>query len=252
MNFVIITGDSKGLGESAAKRWLEDGNHILGISRTYNEELEKVAKDNYVSYNHFECDLTDEAETNNTLASIHNLLQREEVESLTLINNAGMVEPIERVGSLDIPTVDRHVRLNVSVPILFSNYILGLADEWEVPLTLVNITSGAAEKTTEGWSVYSAGKAAINRFTAVTAKEQGGKGHTIIAYSPGVMDTEMQEEIRSASKDSFKDVDKFRELKESGKLTSPDRVAEVLKNLLSQEPIQNGEVYKLYDYIDKY
>ncbi|WP_347861273.1 (S)-benzoin forming benzil reductase [Salimicrobium sp. PL1-032A] len=252
MKFVIITGDSKGLGEAAAKRWMEDGNHVIGISRTYNEELEQTAKAYHVSYTHFECDLTDEAKTNNTLAGIHNLLQREEVESLALINNAGMIDPIERVGHLDIPAVDKHVRLNVSVPILFSNYILGLAEEWDLPLTLVNITSGAAEKTIEGWSVYSAGKAAMDRFTAVTAKEQEGRGHTIIAYSPGVMDTDMQKEIRSASEGSFKDVGKFRELKESGDLASPERVAEVLKKLLDQESIQNGEVYKLYDYIDKY
>ncbi|SIS47170.1 (S)-benzoin forming benzil reductase [Salimicrobium flavidum] len=252
MDFVIITGDSKGLGESAAKRWMEEGAGVIGISRTFNKSLEKTASDRNVSYHHYECDLTDEAETNNTLAAVHNFLQRENVDSLTVINNAGMVEPIEQVGRLDIPSVDRHVRLNVSVPILLSNYMLGLSNEWEVPLTLVNITSGAAEKTIEGWSVYSAGKAAINRFTAVTAKEQEGNGHTIFAFSPGVMDTSMQEEIRSASKESFADVEKFRELKEKGQLTSPDRVADVLKKLLAHESIQNGEVYKLYDYIDKY
>ncbi|SDX48030.1 SDR family NAD(P)-dependent oxidoreductase [Salimicrobium album] len=252
MKFIIITGDSKGLGEAVAKRWMEDGVSVIGISRTYNGTLKETADSCGVSYRHYECDLTDEAATNNTLAAVHNYLQREDVEELTLLNNAGMVGPIEKVGALDIPAVDRHIRLNVSVPVLLANYILGLANEWEVPLTLVNITSGAAGKTTEGWSVYSAGKAAIDRFTAVTAKEQEQKSHTILAYSPGVMDTDMQEEIRSASEDSFKDVEKFRELKEKGELTSPERVAEVLRNLLKEEPVQNGEVYKLYDYIDKY
>jgi len=94
----------------------------------------------------------------------------------------------------------------------------------------VNITSGAAERSVYGWSTYGSSKAGLNYFTATTALElsQNNVPHRIVAFSPGVMDTNMQEDIRSSSEDAFADVDKFKQLKEQGQLRGTDVVAKAL------------------------
>ena len=48
---------------------------------------------------------------------------------------------------------------------------------------------------------------------------------SVIHIDPGVMDTAMQGDVRSASEDSFPQVARFRELKNGGKLASPADVA---------------------------
>ncbi|MFG6149582.1 (S)-benzoin forming benzil reductase [Halobacillus sp. B23F22_1] len=254
MKYAIVTGDSRGLGEAIADQFLEKGIHVIGISRTYNEDLKEQAEGKDVTYSHISCDLSDADDLTQGIDKVMYLAFQNDVDMVYLVNNAGVIDPIETVGNLDTGLVNKHLQINLATPILFINRLLKEANEQGVKAGIVNITSGAAEKTVHGWSVYSSGKAAINQFTATTAMEQeeAGKDHTIIAYSPGVVDTEMQGEIRASAESAFADVDKFKKLKEEGQLRSPQEVARVLMNVLFNEgSIENGKVYKLYDLINK-
>ncbi|GGF16427.1 short-chain dehydrogenase [Halobacillus andaensis] len=254
MKYAIVTGDSRGLGEAIAGQFLEKGIHVIGISRTYNEDLKDQADGKDVTYSHISCDLSDADDLTQGIDKVMYLAFQNDVDMVYLVNNAGVIDPIETVGNLETGLVNKHLQINLSTPILFINRLLKEANEQGVKAGIVNITSGAAEKTVHGWSVYSSGKAAINQFTATTAMEQekAGKDHTIIAYSPGVVDTEMQGEIRAAAESAFADVDKFKKLKEEGQLRPPQEVARVLMDVLfNNESIENGKVYKLYDLINK-
>lgn len=59
MRFAVVTGVSKGLGESAAKLLMESGVHVIGISRSPNESLNQFAEANNITYQHYSCDLGD-------------------------------------------------------------------------------------------------------------------------------------------------------------------------------------------------
>ncbi|WP_284521581.1 SDR family NAD(P)-dependent oxidoreductase [Cytobacillus pseudoceanisediminis] len=48
MKLAIITGASKGLGASIAKRMITEGTGIISVSRTENPELAKLAAENQV------------------------------------------------------------------------------------------------------------------------------------------------------------------------------------------------------------
>ncbi|SEB20696.1 benzil reductase ((S)-benzoin forming) [Thalassobacillus cyri] len=252
MQYAIVTGESRGLGEAIAKDFIEYGVDVIGISRSGSKELTEFSEQEKADYHHMACDLSDSAKTEQCFEKIADELFNEETYHIYLINNAGMIEPIETVGNLDAKQVTKHVQVNLLAPIVLTNSLLSYADNHEVELTIVNITSGAAEKSTPGWSTYNSTKAAMNRFTATVAAELENqeKDHRILAYSPGVMDTDMQDVIRSASKEAFQDVKKFRKLKEEGQLRGPDTVSAVLMDLLNKpNEIENGKVYKLYDLI---
>ncbi|MCP3026802.1 (S)-benzoin forming benzil reductase [Halobacillus sp. A5] len=254
MKYAIVTGDSRGLGEAVASKFMEKDIHVIGLSRTYNDNLKNKADNNKVTYSHIRCDLNDSDDLTQGIDKVMYLAFQNNVEMVYLVNNAGVIDPIETVGRLESSLVNKHLQINVAAPILFMNRLLKEADEQKVKAGIINVTSGAAEKTIHGWSVYSSGKAAINQFTATCAMEQekAGKEHFVIAFSPGVVDTDMQGEIRASEESAFADVNKFKKLKEEGQLRSPDTVAEVLLNVISKEKtIENGKVYKLYDLIDK-
>ncbi|MBA2174620.1 (S)-benzoin forming benzil reductase [Halobacillus locisalis] len=252
MQYAIVTGASRGLGEAIARQLMEKNVNVIALSRNENAALKTLAEERGVSYEHISCDLSDQHDLDEALEQIVRIAFHEDTHYVYVVNNAGVIEPIDTVGSLDPGAIRTHIQVNLTAPIMLVNRIIGEANDREVHTSIINVTSGAAEKTIHGWSTYSSTKAAINRFTETLALEQEGKGHIILAYSPGVMDTEMQSEIRSASEEAFADVDKFKKMKEEGALRSPDEVAAVLMDLINQpKKIVNGKVYKLYDLIDQ-
>src|SRR5699024_28480 len=74
----------------------------------------------------------------------------------------------------------------------------------------------------------------INMYTKTVALEQVEKktGHKIIAFSPGIMDTDMQGKIRESTYDEFIQIDTFKNYKEQNELRHPDTVADALYHIL--------------------
>lgn len=250
MEYAVITGASKGLGSSVAKQMMEKGLNIIGVSRSENEELKQQADKHQVAYHHFSCDLSSEKELENVFSNIVDLLQGNEIDKVYVVNNAGVIEPIDQVGALAGNEVIKHIHVNWIAPMLITNMFYRQFDQTEV--VVVNITSGAAERAVHGWSTYGSAKAAINYFTATAALEQkeNNRPHKIVAFSPGIMDTEMQEDIRSSTAEAFAEVEKFKEFKEKGMLRDTEIVAKGLLKLILETDFESGKVYHVNDLLD--
>lgn len=67
--------------------------------------------------------------------------------------------------------------------------------------SVIFVSSGAAANAYSGWSAYSASKAAINSIAQSLALEE--PTITTLAIRPGVVDTEMQNDIRMKRKVPF-------------------------------------------------
>ncbi|GAA0456961.1 SDR family NAD(P)-dependent oxidoreductase [Alkalibacillus silvisoli] len=251
MKFAIVTGASRGLGEEVAKNLLSNEHHVITVSRKRKtNDFKNYANDNRKSYFHFSCDLSDLESLSDTAHEIVKVLQKHPVEELLIVNNAGMVTPIGTVGHLENHEIARHVSLNLTAPMLLVNTMK--ANSGAERLTVINVTSGAAEKAIYGWNVYSSTKSAVNKYTETAALEaqELGSRDIHVAFSPGVMDTDMQGEIREADAKDFKDVVSFKQLKDEGQLRSPKEVADLLQSLVkSQDSLENGKIYKVYDLI---
>ncbi|WP_449620389.1 (S)-benzoin forming benzil reductase [Robertmurraya sp. Marseille-Q9965] len=243
MKYTIITGASKGLGAAIATRLLDEEVGIFSVSRKENEELRKHAFAKNLFYEHFPCDLSDPKNIEATFSEVVEKLGG--TDELWVFNNAGVVEPIETVGKLDTESVVQNLNVNLLAPILITNLLTQRLTEAKI--TFVNVTSGAAERPIHGWSTYCSTKAAVNMFTQAGALEQetsNGK-HIMIGFSPGIMDTDMQQTIRSSSKEAFHDIEKFKSYKEEGQLRSAEAVAKALVDLLFSGRVVNGEIYHI-------
>lgn len=221
----IITGSSKGLGKALVDQLIQsDQNLIVGISRSVMGE-----RDNFRPV---ELDLSD----NNLLVSqIDKVFPEGDYQEVFLINNAGWIGEIAPLGNLDPKGIQRIQTINIIAPALLMNEFVKRYHHLEGKKVVVNISSGAAAKAIDGWSGYCSSKAALNQLSLVAEEESKLRrlGIKYYALSPGIIDTSMQAEIRSASEDNFSNIEKFRSYKSQNQLSSPEEVAEKVIYLLN-------------------
>lgn len=88
-------------------------------------------------------------------------------------------------------------------------------------LLVLSKDRGAAIKIFQGWSAYCASKAGLLHLTRVLAAEE--PAITAVSLRPGVVDTQMQAEIRHSSKGAMPTArrERFRRLKRGGELAPP-------------------------------
>lgn len=139
------------------------------------------------------------------------------------INNAGLLEPVGPLRDVPVAELQTHFEVNVLGVALGCRAFLRHLHATDRRGVLLNISSGAARKPYSGWAAYCAGKAAVDRMSEVIAVEEGDrvKVHSV---APGVIDSDMQAQVRGHSPDLFPDVERFRKRHEDGELVPP-RVA---------------------------
>jgi benzil reductase ((S)-benzoin forming) len=235
MKLFVITGASRGLGEALVRALLQPGHHLVCVARRDNPALREAAQQAGVPLDWYCRDLadTDAAQqwTRDTLAALPGGFGM-----ATLILNAGVVEPIGDLAALEAATLVPHLQLNLVSPMLTTAAFIQATDGWNCTRRVLAISSGAARRPIEGWSAYCAGKAGLDMFVrsinAEYAARPAGKSVRAVALAPGVIDTGMQDIIRTQE---FAQVARFRDLKSQGNLASPDTVAAAIKKYLERD-----------------
>jgi NAD(P)-dependent dehydrogenase (short-subunit alcohol dehydrogenase family) len=144
------------------------------------------------------------------------------------INNAGVLEPIAPLRDVPAEAAREHLEVNVLGVLLGTQAFVRHLRRRGGEGVLVNLSSGAAQKAYAGWSVYCAGKAAVERLTECVALEEAAHGLRAYAVAPGVVDTDMQALIRATPAERFPEAGRFIERKREGRFNSPRFVAEHL------------------------
>ncbi len=223
----IITGASKGLGKQLALQCMKEGDTVATIERHPDTELVGIAKELGCELIQLPVNLTDLKSTVSTVSWLINQASPEQFSSVRLINNAGVLGPVGPISEASAPDIDHTIRINFEAPVLIIQRFLELTKNWKAPKRIMNISSGAARKDVPGWAMYCSTKAALDRFSSTVSEDAKihGIDLKISSVAPGVVDTGMQEQIRSLSSEDFPQVERFKTLKEESKLTSPDKAA---------------------------
>ena len=224
-NLVIITGVSRGLGESLLKKFLlSDKCRVLAISRSFKTEQKKSKNCDFL-----QIDLREPTE----VLKIKEFVDFVNFEHIVFINNAGIINPIGKIGTLKSKELIDNLSVNTLSPILITNLLLKHSRN---KLTILNISSGAAKSAINGWSAYCSAKASSKMFFDVlNLQAKSDRNVEVFTIDPGVMDTQMQSQIREAKKDEFPDVQNFIALKEEKSLRNADDVAEgIIERYLSK------------------
>lgn len=158
------------------------------------------------------------------------------------VNNAGLLEPIGPLHEVEAEAARLHIEVNVLGVLFGSRAFVRHLRRRGGEGVLVNISSGAARRPYAGWSLYCAGKAAVERLTECVALEEAAEGLRAHAVAPGVIDTEMQTRIRATSVERFPEVGRFVALGRDGRLNSPRFVAERILALAFDPAARRNEV----------
>ncbi|MFK7921067.1 MAG: SDR family NAD(P)-dependent oxidoreductase [Bacteroidia bacterium] len=231
----FITGTSRGIGAALAKALLSVGNEIHCFSRSGNEKLGRLAADVGVRLVDHKLDLSKAQASVNYLQGLFQKIKQENINSLTLVHNAGLLEPIGQIGSgNDLKTLEKGLVVNLVTPLLITEQFVAKFQLWPIPKKILNISTGAARNPYISWNMYCSSKAGFDMHAQVLAEEQKSQAHPIkvLALAPGVVDTSMQDLIRTKTEDKFPMLERFVELKENGDLVSPEQVAQSIMELL--------------------
>lgn len=233
----ILTGTSKGIGEALAQVLLGPDHVLWCISRNNNPRLDVQARQNGFELRDFELDLSQTDKIREVLRQIFRAIDPAHVTGITLVNNAGTIRPIREMGSADMSgKISTAVELNLLAPILLCDGFIRHTEGWLVPRRILNMSSGAASRPVKGWAAYCSAKAGLEMLSRCIAEEQEGLPHSvkIVSFSPGMVDTEMQGEIRSAADAQMPGRKEFVEAWEKGQLYSPLVVAQKIAALLQR------------------
>lgn len=230
---VIITGISSGIGYALTQYYLEQNQRVIGIGRKNSIQHPNLF--------FFERDLSQNTDFRFLKKEIENS------EDIILINNAGVIGNIERISEQQHSDIPHTIQVNTIAPMLLCQQVLRMTP-LELPLTIINISSGAGRRPVPGWAGYCASKAALDLFSQTIYLEEKERNRNIKVYSvaPGVVDTPMQETIRNANPETFSSLESFISLKKNDELTDLATVVQKMQLLLS-EPYSGSVIYSLRD-----
>ena len=219
----IVTGHSRGLGAALAESLLRRGTTVVGIARHGNAALATAFP---ALLREVTLDLSDVTVVTQWCDGPALAESLAGAERAVLINNAGVVQPIGPAGSLGAAAVAQAVAVNVTAPLLLTEGFLAATGSCP-DRRVMHISSGAARSAYAGWSVYCATKAALDHHARAVATDTL-PGLRLCSMAPGVIDTDMQGEIRATPAERFPLLDRFRDLKAGGGLMAPAACAERL------------------------
>lgn len=216
----IVTGHTRGLGAALAEQLLARGVAVLGLSRSRHATL----KERFPALlEEIELELANPTRVAQWVATGALRSFVSGAQSVLLINNAGMVQPIGPIEGQNAADIATAVSLNVATPLMLAS-ALAAASVDATDRRIVHISSGAARNAYPGWSIYCATKAALDHHARAVALD-ANRALRICSLAPGVIDTNMQAEIRGSGTEQFPLREKFEDLKRNGQLSTPEQCA---------------------------
>lgn len=215
------------MGLAMAEQLLKPTDTLLCISRSENAELAEAAKSADCHLLQWQQDLADAPAAAARLAE---WLERQTIDdfgSATLINNAGVVPAIAPLSESDPLQLGNALRVGLEAPLLLTSAFLRGTQDWLVPRKVLNISSGLGRRAMASQAAYCAAKAGMDLFTRCAALDEAKNAHgaKLCSLAPGVIDTDMQVQLRGADPALFPDVGNFEQLKNSGALASAQEAA---------------------------
>jgi benzil reductase ((S)-benzoin forming) len=210
-----ISGASSGIGAALVETVPYDDVHIVDISRSGGTP----------GTEHLPADLTDPAAWSAIAAHFQVRLADFDGDHVAFVHAAGTVMPIGFSGEVDHARYRDTILLDAAAPPVLGDAFLNALDSsgFDGTADLVFISSGAAQRPVEGWSAYCAGKAAQEMWVRTVGAEQTRRDRSwrLLAITPGVVATAMQEQIRATDEWDFPDVGRFHRLHKEGALLDP-------------------------------
>lgn len=238
MKLYILSGASRGMGLAMARQLLAPENLLLGISRRQNAELQREAEAAGCALTQWAMDLSDPLPVAQALQAWLGRQEVARIEQACLINNAGVITPPGPVDGVSLEALSGALRVGLEATVLLSAAFLHATRGWSgADRRVLNISSGLGRRAMAGSAPYCAAKAGMDNFSRAVALDEAARpgGARIVSLAPGIIDTEMQAQLRGGDPAGFPDQPRFAAFKSEGLLDSPEAAATKVLRYLARE-----------------
>lgn len=189
---IIVTGAARGLGRAICESLVSDGARVVAVIRSTAaaHELSRALGTSGTVV------VRDIAAPDAAQLAVEMALQEfSRVDGL--VNNAGIIDPMDLFADADPEKWEQVLTINLVAASRFMRAFIAASGS-RGGGRIVNITSGAAHRALRGWSAYCTSKAALAMLTKCAQLEYGPQGILSFNLIPGLIDTDMQTNVRAS------------------------------------------------------
>ena len=209
MKNILLTGDSKGLGENIKRKLLDSGYNLIGLSRSSSDiqyDLSNVdgVKDLYLNI----------------------IKERGPIHGF--VNNAAFAYD-DIITNLNSDRLMEMYKVNVFSPMMLTKYVIRDMILNKINGSIVHISSISVHTGYKGLAMYASTKGSLEAFSKNTSREWGRMGIRSNIVCPGFMDTDMSSSLNDEQRDKI-----FKRNSRQKELTT-EEVSSTVKFLISDE-----------------
>ncbi len=183
----LVTGASRGIGASIAKRLARDGMTVVVNYSNRVEEADAVVADIVAAGGRalaMKADVSSAQSVREMFDAVEAQLGKLDV----LVNNAGIMPAVKPLAEHDDDTFDRIFAINLKGSF---NTMREATTRLNDGGRIVNFSTSVTGLGFPGYAVYAATKSAIETMTNILAKEMRGRDITVNAVAPGPTATDL-------------------------------------------------------------
>lgn len=220
---LIITGGSKGIGLATARRFAEQGYHVINLSRS------PIPLDGATQIS---VDISDPDWVETCCADMLKMLKG--AEQIALVHNAGFLKG-GRMQDVPAEELARAMQINVIAAVQLNHLVL---PAMRTGSSIIYVGSTLGEKAVPGSCSYVTSKHAVVGLMRSTCQDLVGSGIHTACVCPGFTDTEM---LRQHVGDDGDVLDSIASGVAFNRLIEPGEIAETLY-FCATNPVINGAV----------
>ncbi|HEX8228197.1 MAG TPA: SDR family oxidoreductase [Chloroflexia bacterium] len=192
----LVTGGGRGLGRATALALAELGARVVALARSLPEveETARLIRDEY-GFGRSMAIRADVSRESDVAEAFEQVRRRWGGVDI-LVNNAGETGATKPIAQLSLAEWQRSMSVNMTGVFLCSREALAYMSHrrWG---RIVNVSSASASVAVPSMAPYSVAKAGVEHFTRILAAEVGNQGIVAVALRPGIVNTRMQEDMRT-------------------------------------------------------
>jgi short-subunit dehydrogenase len=201
-----------------------------------------IARNNYLGYSKINFSALDMSNINEV--EDYNFQLNKNKNLNILINNAAILGEINYFPILKAINIIKVFNVNYLSPTILTNKFLKQNLSFNNRALVVNIVSGVSQKKLPCLSLYSISKLALtnnSKFIGLDIKQKNYKNIAIIGIDPGMIQTNMQETLRSTE---FKFFNLFKDRHDKDEINTAETVASKILNFIKAMNWNNGSNYE--------
>src|SRR5438552_624196 len=198
---VIVTGGSRGIGRAIVELFADEGSDVTFFYRDNAQAADGVVQAAHANGRKVAAERLDVRDSAACAVAVERVADRCGRIDI-LVNNAGIIRD-NQLAALEDDDVRSVLDTNVGgvfnmARAVVPHMIVQRAGK------IINLSSVSGEKGGRGQTNYAASKGAINAFTRALAVELAPRRITVNAVAPGVIETEMSQDVREMVGDEVK------------------------------------------------